>query len=215
MKIDLDARVRTRDGHEAGKVHRAILDLQGGEVTGFVISTGGLLGRDVVMPRDALESAAREGDALTLRLSKDELERLPTFTEREYTPPPTGWVPPPGLPYSTTGLVWPARYRSDAAATAPAAPSELGASINKGAPVYDRNGDDVGLVEELLLDESTGDLRGFVLRAGGMLETALGGGRTVEVDRGYVARVAEGIVHLDADRDDIGRLAAGTERRTR
>jgi sporulation protein YlmC with PRC-barrel domain len=213
MKIDLDARVRTQEGEEAGSVHRAILDPRTGEVTGFVVSTGTLLGRDVIVPRQVLEGATRDGDVLRLNVSREELERLPAFAASDYTAPPAGWVPPPGLPYSMAALAWPTQYRYDAQEPAPAAPPELGASINKGAPVYDRNGDDVGTVEELLLDESTGSLRGFVLRAGGMLETALGGGRTLEVDRGYVARVAEGLVHLDADKDDIGRLAEEVRQR--
>ncbi|HEV8470375.1 MAG TPA: PRC-barrel domain-containing protein [Candidatus Limnocylindria bacterium] len=39
MRIDLGAKVRTKDGHDAGKVHRVIIDPATERITGFAIST--------------------------------------------------------------------------------------------------------------------------------------------------------------------------------
>src|SRR5207248_2677566 len=46
MQIELDAKVRTSDGHDAGKLRRVLVDPATLRITGFVVSTGGLLGRD-------------------------------------------------------------------------------------------------------------------------------------------------------------------------
>src|SRR5256885_17249373 len=88
MRIDLRARVRTKDGHDAGKVRRVIVDPATERITGFVVSTGGLLGREVIVgEHDFVEG--REGE-LMLRLSKPELAQQPTFDEAGFTAPPAG-----------------------------------------------------------------------------------------------------------------------------
>src|SRR5437667_11944915 len=60
MRIDLRARVRTKDGHDAGKVRRVIVDPATERITGFVVSTGGLLGREVIVGEDPDENAKRQ-----------------------------------------------------------------------------------------------------------------------------------------------------------
>jgi len=74
MRIDLGATVRTKDGHDAGKVHRVIIDPATERITGFAISTGGLLGREVIVGEDAFEAADAGGETVTLRLTKEELK---------------------------------------------------------------------------------------------------------------------------------------------
>ena len=44
MRVDLDAKVGTSDGQDAGSVQRVVVDPRSTEVTDFVISTGGLSG---------------------------------------------------------------------------------------------------------------------------------------------------------------------------
>jgi len=64
MRVDLDAKVRARDGDEIGSVDRAIVDPHTEEVTSFVVSTGAIFGRDVVVARGDLEQATDDGDAI-------------------------------------------------------------------------------------------------------------------------------------------------------
>lgn len=82
MRVGLDATVRTRDGDDAGTVRRASVDPRTNAVTDFVVSTGGLLGRDVLVPLQEIESATDDGGALRLCLGQRDPERLPEAFER-------------------------------------------------------------------------------------------------------------------------------------
>src|SRR5688572_4731307 len=110
MRVDLDAKVRTRDGKAAGKVERAVVDPDANEVSDFVISTGGLFGHDVLVPREHLEASNRDGDAIVLDLTRDELKAMPAHVAADYTVPATGWIPPDAYPYPTSAFLWPAGY---------------------------------------------------------------------------------------------------------
>ncbi|TME61960.1 MAG: PRC-barrel domain containing protein [Chloroflexi bacterium] len=59
MQIELDAKVRTSDGHDAGKLRRVLVDPATLRITGFVVSTGGLLGREVIVVRLRVERVPR------------------------------------------------------------------------------------------------------------------------------------------------------------
>src|SRR5437588_4893480 len=94
MRIDFDARVKTADGHDAGHVRRALIDPAAQRVTGFVVGTGGLLEREVIVGEDDFVPDSPEGDALVLRLSRQELEAQPTFEQAiSLRHPPVGRRP--------------------------------------------------------------------------------------------------------------------------
>src|SRR5437762_11305265 len=134
MRIDLGAKVITKDGHDAGKVRRVIIDPATERITGFVISTGGLLGRDVIVAEDAFASADAEGRAVTLTMTKEELGAQPAFEESEYVPPEAGWTAPIGYEFPPSAYLWPI----DAPATVEERPRP---AIKKGDTVKDRDGD--------------------------------------------------------------------------
>jgi sporulation protein YlmC with PRC-barrel domain len=245
MRIDLDAKVRTRDGEEAGSVQRAVVDPRTNEVMELVVSTGGWLGRDVLVPRTEIESAEADGGAIRLRLTKHELEALPAYVPANYVMPPVGAAMPLGYGFPESGFLWPVGFTAAtgvgyvpatdapvpgtaAAGTAAAAAADQAqvsssaglptggqnvgeASLSKGAVVIDSQGNDVGVVDDVLFDQNGGQLRGFVLRVGSVLRTLFGGGDTVEIDAAQVERVAEGIVHLRLTKDEL--VPAPTARR--
>ena len=91
MRIDLNAKIRTNDGHDAGNVHRVLIDPATDRITGFVVSTRRLLGRDVIVGEDAFAEAGSEGDVITLNLTKRELDSQPTFEQSDFVVPPAGW----------------------------------------------------------------------------------------------------------------------------
>jgi uncharacterized protein YrrD len=198
MRIDLSARVKTSDGHEAGNIHRVIVDPGIGLVTGFVVSTGRLLGRDVIVSEDSLADAAPEGDVITLNLTKRALDSQPTFEETEYVVPPVGWAAP-NLGYATppTAFVWPA----DAAIGETVERSRP--AIKKGDTVKDRDGDVVGTVEDIRFDEKTGEVLSFIVKAGAGLERLFGGSKVAEISREDILRIADGEVRLGVDREEI------------
>jgi sporulation protein YlmC with PRC-barrel domain len=213
MRVDLHAKVRTRDGQHAGHVEAAVLDPHTNRVKDVVVSTGGFLGKDVLVPVGEIERAQADGDAVRLELSKQELEQLPAYVSLDYVPPPAGWTMPT-LPatyaFPTGGLLWPAGYVPTA--TLPTAaqvppPGAAGtdtfsdrradeAEIEKGALVLDGGGNDVGVVDDVRFDEVTGTLGGFVVRLGGPFRTFFGGGETTELSAEDVESVAAGVVHL-------------------
>ncbi len=241
MRIDLDAKVRTRDGEDAGSVQRAVVDPRTNEVMEIVVSTGGWLGRDVLVPRAEIEAAEADGGAIRLRLTKKELEGLPPYVPANYVMPPVGAAMPLGYGFPESGFLWPVGFTAatgvgyvpatepiggtvgvpgtaadttgaaavdqaqvSASAGLPTGGRNVGeASLGKGAVVIDSQGDDVGVVDDVLFDRDGGQLRGFVLRVGGVLRTLFGGGDTVEVDAAQVERVAEGIVHLRLTKDEL------------
>jgi uncharacterized protein YrrD len=198
MRIDLNARVTTRDGHEAGNVHRVLVDPGSGQITGFVVSTSRLLGRDVIVAEDAFAEAAPGGDVITLNLTKRELDTQPTFEQSDHVIPPVGWAAP-NLGYSIPpdAFLW----RADAVVDEPVEPSRP--AIKKGDTVKDRDGDVVGTVEDIRFDEKTGEVLSFIARAGAGLERLFGGGKVAEISRADILRIAEGEVRLGVDREEI------------
>jgi sporulation protein YlmC with PRC-barrel domain len=229
MRVDLDAKVRTHEGEDAGSIERAIVDPKSNEITEFVVNTGGFLGRNVRVPRAEVESASQDGDALRLRLSKADLEGLPTYVPTDYVPPPMWWGPSLAYGFPVGGALWPAAYGGPLSTMAPVDPLARGAgvdpgmtppadvqspdaesdvSIPKGASVIDRDGNDVGVVDDVRLDPNTGQVLGFVLRVGGVLWTLLGGGETTEITSSLVDHISEGAVHLSATKDELEQAAA-------
>ena len=107
MRIDLGAKVRTTDGHSAGEVKQAIWDPLGNRITEYVVSTGGLLGHDVIVSPELLEGAARDGSAIVLDLTKHELDELAHYESEAYQPPPADWRAPSVYGLATGGYLWP------------------------------------------------------------------------------------------------------------
>jgi sporulation protein YlmC with PRC-barrel domain len=209
MRIDLDAEVRTRDRQPAGSIQRVVFDPRRNEVTHVVLGTGGLLGREVLVPREELQRATAEGDSLRLHLTRDDLEGLPPYVPSAYVVPPAAWVPPYGYGLAAPAYVWPAVHPAPRRLDAPPPARDAADSpptLVEGAAVVDRHGEDVGAVHAVRLDPSSGELRGFVLRLGGTLRTLLGGGDAVEVGAAQVDRFDEQAVYLRLSRDELQRL---------
>jgi hypothetical protein len=107
MRIDLGAKVKTQDGHDAGEVKQAIWDPRGSQITQFVVSTGGLLGHDVIVSPELLESAARDGGAIVIGMSKQELDELAHYEPSAYAPPPADWRAPSVHGFPSGGFLFP------------------------------------------------------------------------------------------------------------
>ncbi len=213
MQVDLDAKVRTRDGETAGQVKRAIIDPQAKEISDFVISTGGLFGHDVLVPRGRLEASTREGDVIRLDLTLDELKVLPEYDPSDYTVPATGWLPPSGVAYPIGGLLLPVGDTWHEPSDTLRIPEgdepqgQLWPEIKKGTVVRNLAGDEVGVVDDLRFDPATGQLQQLVVRIGGTLRTFFGGGETVGVDISQVDRVDDATIYLRVDKHAVGRGA--------
>lgn len=107
MRINLGATLRTKDGQDAGEVKQAIWDPRGNRITQYVVSTGGLLGHDVIVSPEVLDSATRDGSAIVLDMSKHELDELAHYEETSYTSPPADWRAPSVNGFPSGGYLWP------------------------------------------------------------------------------------------------------------
>jgi sporulation protein YlmC with PRC-barrel domain len=222
MRVDLDAKVRARDGEEIGSVDRAIVDPQTNEVTHIVVGTGAIFGRDIVVPREDIERASQDGDTIQLDLTRDDLERFPDFVPEQYGAPPPTWVAPAGYGFPAGSYAWPIAMDPMVGPGPMVVPEELVddteveepdlVTLMMGALVLDRHDDDIGVVDDLRFDAETGQLQGFVLRVGGALRTLFGGGDTVEVSRYQIESVGESMVKLKLAKEEVEAAAEATSR---
>ena len=205
MHIDLHARVLTRDGEPAGNVEHVVVDPRTNEVTDFVVSTGGLLGADLLAPQRQVDQVNEEGDELRLRLDKRDFEQLPPYEPADFGAPAPDWIPPLGYGFPSAGYVTPiVRTRNDM----PEAPTEpwqapRGVLIDKGSVVIDRDGNLVGAVEDVRLTSGSDWLEGFDIRLGGGLRTLLPGGDVISVGMEVVDSVEPKSVRLRIDKDSL------------
>ena len=211
MHVDLDARVLTSDGHDVGRIKHAVLDPEANEVAAFVVGTGGLIGRDVLIARQEIESARPDGDAIRLELSKERFDDLPAFIPHEYSAPPVGYAPPESEGYPDSAYLWPITFSRTISSAAYPAPGPLPTNepeseppgVKQGSRVVDKNGDEVGVVEDILFDEETGKLRALAVTLGGGLQRLFGAGRPARISASLVERVADDVVHLRTVREQI------------
>ena len=198
MRIDLKAKIRTKDGHEAGKIHRVLIDPETERITGFVVSTGRLLGRDVIVSEDMFTEASADAETITLNIDKKELDTQPSFEEDDFVTPPAGWSAPNlGYAIPPESFLWPEdSVLADAG-------ERSRPSIKKGDTVKDRDGDVVGTVEDIRFDEKTGDVLSLTVRAHAGLERLFGGGKVAEISRDDILRITEDEVRLGVDREEI------------
>lgn len=124
MPIDHGAKVRTKDGHQAGHVKHAIWDPSGKKITEYVIATGGLLGHDVIVSPELLESAGRDGNEIVLNITKHELDELAHYESDNYATPPADWLAPAVYGFPTGGYLWPVAESEVVAPLEGAPPSE-------------------------------------------------------------------------------------------
>ena len=198
MRIDLNAKIRTSDGHDAGNIHRVLIDPTTERITGFVVSTRRLLGRDVIVGDAMFAGASADGETITLNLSKRELDTQPSFEVDDFVAPPAGWSAPNlGYTIPPESFLWP---EESALADIGARPRP---SIKKGDTVKDRDGDMVGTVEDIRFDENTGDVLSLTVKAHAGLERLFGGGKVAEISRDDILRIAQDEVRLGVDREEI------------
>ena len=199
MTVALDAKVRTCDGLDVGTVSHAVVDPHTDKVTEFVISTRGLLGRDVLVPRAEIEWAEEDGGGLRLRLGTRDLAKLPTYHESRYGAPPPGWSPLDSYGLPRAGYVWPlwgvaTRRPNEAPASAP--------TVLKGAIVRDVVGTVIGVVEEVENDPESGHLEGVTFRVAEARRTLFGGGGDrIRVSAAEIVEIGEQLVRLNSARE--------------
>lgn len=192
MRIQFDAGVRTSDGHKAGNVKRVIFDPGKNEVSGYVVSTGGLLGHDVLVSPEILERGSTDGGDVVVDLTKDELNKLERYDETGYAPPPYGWLAPAAYTFPAASYLFPLEPGTppatpDAGERRPRRPA-----IVEGMTVKDATGAVIGEVREVRVDDMTGELRSIVVRDDAMLASDE---EAMEIPADHID-IGDGVVHV-------------------
>ena len=207
LDIEIGSNVQCRDGR-TGRVIKLVVAPGRKLVTHIVVERGVLNHHDVAVP--VAHVAGVEGDTVVLDLSSDELNALPAYAEIDYAIPDAYWVAQHGYPPDDT-LVDLGRYTPDDGLLAPAWPVLwIQGHTHAGVPpqetpvdrytrVTGREGP-MGRLDHVLLDPDTGDVRALALRKGHLLT------KDVIVPAGWVERVGEDEIVIDADRTMLERL---------
>jgi hypothetical protein len=88
MRFDLETEIRYSNGERAGILRRVALNADG-HVDSVVMSTEGLITRDIIVPADSFSEAP--GGVLQVNLSEEQLGDMPEFVEELEPMVPDGW----------------------------------------------------------------------------------------------------------------------------
>src|SRR5437763_10429977 len=105
MDFHIGRPVMAEDGR-AGTLERLIVDPVGDQLIALVVTQGGLLPHDVVVPLDRVLSADEE--EVRVRGTVEEIAALEGFTQAQFTEPPEEWLPPGDLAVGSPYLLFPA-----------------------------------------------------------------------------------------------------------
>ena len=162
--IQPGAEVQGADGEKLGTVANVVVHPSTMDVTDIIVSTGAVLGRDIVVPTDQVDRV--EGGVVHLRLDKGELEACKDYVDVEYKTPPGDWMPTPDYGYPAGGTLWPAGtyYPQETSVTVNAPAGTVG--LHHGMDVLSSDGHKVGSIDALETDPHAGHVTHLVLKQG-------------------------------------------------
>jgi len=163
-RIDPGDDVVGTGGQKLGTVAYVVARPPEMKVTDIVVSTGALLGRDIVVPVDHVSGVADH--QVRLDIDQEELKTLPDYVDVDYKEPPAGWIPPAGYLYPAGTMLWPAEmyFPEEASVKVNAPPGTVG--VSKGMDVESSDGHKVGSVEGLYLDPQSDDVTALIVKHG-------------------------------------------------
>lgn len=197
----IGANVYTTDG-QAGKLMKVVIDPDTERVTHLVVEKGFLQKTDRVVPIEALGEIADDGIHLTM--STADLEQYPQFSENEFRVPDPGWeresyqVDDPahvlrwGIHYAPPMVD---EYVLTREEEVKGGVDDDQPVIGKGMAVYDRDGE-VGVVETLQVDETTGSITHLVVKHGLL-------GPHYVVPMAAVSSISDTGVNVDLTREEL------------
>src|SRR5438067_993725 len=147
QRIEIGTDVVGSDGEKLGTVAYVVVHPPEMHVTDFVVSTGPILGRDVVVPVSAV-TGVTDGK-VHLSMDKDEINQCEDYVEVRYQQPPDEWIAPTGLGYPSQTMLWPvgATVPQPSSVEVHAPPGTVG--LHEGMEVESSDGHRVGSIEAL------------------------------------------------------------------
>ena len=161
IKLLKNAEVFSSVGEKIGSLDRVVLDPQTKKVSHIIVTKGILFSASKVIPISYVDL---DGDRITLTENAMELEDLPDFVEASFistnqanspedTADATYFNPSHNVVWwSTGGFVWYPRPRY-VIKTEKGVPDDM-VALEEGAAVVDENGEDIGNIERVIVEES-------------------------------------------------------------
>jgi uncharacterized protein YrrD len=163
-RIEIGADVIGGDGNKLGSVAYVVVHPPELHLTDLVVSTGSILGRDIVVPVDVVDRIA--AGKVYLSVDQREFSAFEDYVDIQYKQPPDDWIPVSGSVYPTQGTLWPGDLYypqvSEVHVNAPAGT----VGLNEGMEVESSDGHKVGSIVALDTDPSSGDVTGIVIHHG-------------------------------------------------
>ncbi len=177
MQFKEGTHVYTADHQDVGTIDRVVLDPKTDEVSDVIIRQGWLFSEDKVLPVNLIDQAT--DDRVTLRKTEANLQKLPTFEETYYVPASEDDyaeeeddIPVTPMPYAEplygyppVGTAWwgfgsymgypPVDGHPDLQQRVQQNIPEGDVAVREGARVLSLEGDHVGKVEDVFIDEAT------------------------------------------------------------
>ena len=165
--IDVGADVVAPNGDHLGKVGYVVVRPPEFRVTDVVVTTGALLGRDIVVPVDRI--ARVEDGTVQLALDKRELDTMDDYVEAHYDRPPDDWYATTGMYYPGSATLWPAGsyYPVPTSVQVNAPPGTVG--LREGMEVVSNDGHKVGTIDSIRVGDASGDVTAIVVKHGFIL----------------------------------------------
>lgn len=199
FEIRTRALVVAPDG-EVGRIDGVIVSPETGEVSGLVVRAAFQFGHDLLIPIEAVSDATE--DLVRLRLTRSDLRDLPPLNQRNFTRPAPDWPLPAGQdPASVLVRRSGPPARDNFQSSQPDQPVDLSQDVKlrPGQSVVNAEGE-VGPLDLVLLDATTGQVSCLVVRLGGLA----GQGTLVPPD--LISAVRGNQIVLDATREQLARL---------
>jgi sporulation protein YlmC with PRC-barrel domain len=218
MQLQFGQHVRSRDGHDVGKIRHLILDPATSRVKTVVIEKGLLLPDDVEIPAEDI--TVSPGSGLIANYSAGEIKGMQHFDESRYTTVELqrpGWFM--GMPY--VGGLFPIGYplqpygMAGTPLAAPVVKGEMGvvppdddeseqtrderldSIISSGDQVVSHDGHVVGEVASITLDDATGKPVSLTVRQGWLFHKD----RVLPAE--WMESASDGVVYLNLDREKL------------
>jgi sporulation protein YlmC with PRC-barrel domain len=201
QRIDIGTDVVDKAQQKVGTVAYVVVRPPEMEITDIVVSTGPILGRDIVVPRNAVSGV--EDGKICLSVDKDQVGRYPNYVDIDYTQPPADWIAPPGLTYPAGGMLVPqGMYTPEIASVEVNVPAGT-VGLHQGMDVESSDGHRVGSIDALDTDASSGDVTGLIVKHGFLFT------HDVRIPATDVAEAEGDRVTLRLSKDEVQRLEAG------
>jgi sporulation protein YlmC with PRC-barrel domain len=199
FEIRTGALVVATDG-EVGRTDGVVVDPETGEVSGLVVRAVLQLGNDLLIPVEAVSEATE--DLVRLRCAIDELRSLPPLDRHNFTRPAPEWPLPTGHAAENVLVRRPGPpVRDGLRSTRPDQLVDLSTEVKlrPGQTVVNAEGE-VGPLDLVLLDATTGQVTSLVVQRGGLA------GRATLVPPDLVSAVRGDQIVLRATREQLRQL---------